>query len=437
MDFIEIIKSAYVSIFSNKLRSGLTMLGIIINVASVILVHVAGDSLNKTIDKAFSDSRNANSCIVSFVPTPQNKTAVMDSEGEYILPDNLYFSDIVVEKYCILFEGKVKPIYESEMKKSTVRSDKSQSVSQTEMLAVNEAYADVLDSDIIKGRFISADDMDKGANTAVISDITAENCFGSSDPIGQYIYIRDDEGIENQYVVTGVYDDENNNYQTAEVHKESIVSTVYICYSKFLMNYQDYILESNSQGFQLRNITDFDEFKHITTNFFESYFNEKDWTVDLFLMTDEVISIQKILELLTHVMNLITFISVIVGGIGIMNVMTVSVNERTQEIGIKKAIGARSSTIIIEFLVEAVILSVIAVFIGIVIGLFLSINFISITRIICNLMIKTMNITVVFSPPYAAVLYAMVSGIITGVIFGIYPALKASQMNITDSIRQA
>lgn len=437
MDFVEIIKSAYVSIFSNKLRSGLTMLGIIINVASVILVHVAGDSLNKTIDKAFSDSRNANSCIVYFVPTPQNKTAVMNSEGEYILPDNVNFSDMVVDKYCNLFEGKVKPIYESEMKKSSVRSDKNQRVSQTEMLAVNDAYADLLDSEIIKGRFISVDDMEKKVNTAVISDITAEICFGSSDPLGQYIYIRDDKGIENQYVVTGVYEDENNNYQTAEEPIENVVSTVYICYAKFLMNYQDYILESDSQGFQLRNITDFDEFKRITTNFFESYFNEKDWTVDLFLMTDEVASIQKILELLTRVMNLITFISIIVGGIGIMNVMTVSVNERTQEIGIKKAIGAPSSTIITEFLVESVILSVIAAFVGIVIGLFLSVNFISIARIVCNLIIKTMSITVVFSPPYAAVLFAVISGIVTGVVFGIYPALKASKMNITDSIRQA
>ena len=413
------------------------MLGIIINVTSVILVHVAGDSLNKTIDKTFTDSRNVNCCMVSFVPTPHNKTAVVNSAGEYILPDNMNFSKKVIEQYCSSFNGNVEPVYESQKCSATVRSDANDSFSQTNMIAVNEAYSSILEEELISGRFISFDDMEKKSNTAVISDITAETCFGSSDPVGQYIYIRGDDGIENQFVVTGVYKYDDIEYTTKEEREQFITSNVYVCYSKYLLNNPNYVETSDTQAFLIKNVTDMDEFKRVTTNFFDAYYGDKDWGVEVILTTDEIMNIQKLLKLLTRVMTLITIVSTIVGGLGIMNVMTVSVNERTRDIGIKKAIGARSSTLIMEFLAEATILSFVSAIIGIILGLLLSVNFISIARIICNFSIKTININVVFSPPYTAVLYAMLSGIITGIIFGIYPAVKASSMNITDSIRQA
>ncbi len=436
MSFLELIKSAYVNIFSNKLRSGLTMLGIMISVSSVILIHVVGDSLNKTMTNTFSDSNNANFCLVSVVPSSLNHTAVMDKKGNYIIPDKLKFNNKLIEKYCSRFDEKVQPIYESDISSCTVRG-KTTGVSMNDVTGVNDSFFVLsFENEIISGRTISAEDMEKNANTAVISDITAEICFGDEDPIGKYIYIRNETGIENQYVVVGVYEYDGITYDTTEEKENFITSDLYICYSKFLHNNRDYVTSMDGQSFLIRDIPDTDKFRQDSYNFFNEYFNDEKWTVEIILMTDEISGIQKILKLLTKVMTLITIVSMFVGGMGIMNVMIVSVNERTREIGIKKALGASSSVIISELLTESALLSLVSAGIGIVLGLLLSVNFISIARIICNYNIRTMNIDVVFSPPITAIFFSMISGVVTGIVFGIYPALKASSMNIIDSIRQ-
>lgn len=435
MNLIELIRSAFTSVCSNKMRSGLTMLGIIISVASVILIHVIGSSLNDTMADTFSEQKNANRCLLSVIPSHKNHTAVTDKDGNYIIPDSNRLTDKLIEQYCERFDGKVVPVYETGTYECTA-STSTGSTSSTELKAVNDAYVSFFDNEIISGRFISDEDMKKKANTVVISDLTAKKCFGDDEAIGQYIYLRVKDGVETQFVVVGVYEYDNVTFMTEE-EKSLIITPIYICYSKYLTENPDYIQSLDSQAFLLRNLPDVEEYRKESTAFFNEYFNDDKWEIEMYFMTDEISGIQKILKLLTRVMTIITIVSTLVGGLGIMNVMTVIANERIPEIGIKRAIGARTSVIISEFLIESTILSLISAVAGIILGLLLAVNFISIARIICNFSIKVVDVDVVFSPPFSIILYAMLSGVITGIIFGIYPALKASSISITDSIRHA
>lgn len=433
MNIIEMIRSSFVNLLSNKMRSGLTMLGIVISVASVILIHVVGDSLNSTLADTFSDSKNANRCIISIVPSAENRLAPTDKDGNFIIPESNKFTEKLIEKYCSKFDGRVEPVYETSSFDCTVYTEMNKPFIST-FNGVNSAYYSLFDNQMISGRFISDDDIEKRANTAVISDITANNCFGSEEPLGQYIYVRDTEGSESRFVVVGVYKYPNTQFMSAE-EKSLLVTPVYICYSRYLLDNPEKIMSVDSQAFLLKNTPDTEKFRKESAAFFSEYFNDDRWETEIFFMTDEVSGIQKILRLLTRVMTLITVVSTIVGGIGIMNVMTVSVNERIREIGVKRAIGARSSTIITEFLTEATLISVLSAIIGIIIGLLLAFNFVNIARIFCHYSIKMLDVDVVFSPPFPIMLYALISGALTGIVFGIYPALKASSVNITDSLR--
>jgi putative ABC transport system permease protein len=182
------------------------------------------------------------------------------------------------------------------------------------------------------------------------------------------------------------------------------------------------------------NISDVDGFKKLSNEFFKKRLDDPNWKTEVTLMSDDINYIVDIITLLTYIITIIAVASMIIGGIGIMNITIVNINERTREIGIKKAVGAGNSWIIFEFLTEAVLMSLSGALIGVVTGIISSFNIANIIKIICKVN-EIKNIQVLFYIPYSIIVFSIFFSIITGIIFGIIPALKTTKMNVIDALR--
>ena len=286
---------------------------------------------------------------------------------------------------------------------------------------------------IIDGRFINKSDDENGASSAVISNLAAKNCFGNDNPIGKQISIETEMGIIFNCVVVGVYE-YNNQYAMLQAEDEREVRTFAYIPIAYLKKFKSEVDESFTEvAFSLDKITDLDEYKETTNEFFNSYFSGTGWEVSTVLLTDQLDMINKVLRVITLIISIIAAISLLVGGIGVMNVMLVSVTERTMEIGVRKSMGASNNSIRIQFLTESIFVSILGAIIGIAFGLLTS----RLAAIIAMNIAKSKKFDMVIdlSIPTSAIIVSVVFSIIIGVVFGVYPANKAAKMQIVDALR--
>ncbi len=388
MNFIQGFKMAFKSILGNKLRSLLTMLGIIIGVAAVIALVAIGQGATKQVTEQVQ-GLGTNLLTVTILGRGSTSTLTYDQaaslgelEGvEYAAPYNTN-------------NGSVK--YGTD----------SVSVS---VVGTNAQYADVRDYAVASGRFVSQIDLDFYQKIAVLGSATAADVFGFADPVGEYIQIN---GM--RFKVVGVLAEKGDSSQgsnddivivpltTAErTFQSKGVRNVYIqAETSDAVDRTADLLEAELAGL-FRNNTD-------------SYrvYNQQD-------VLDTVSSVTDTLSL---ALGGIAGISLLVGGIGIMNIMLVSVTERTREIGIRKAIGAKKRDILIQFLIEAITLSGIGGMLGVGAGVGV------------GLAVSTaLEMEAVFA--YDTVALAFGFSVAIGVAFGLFPANKAAGLKPIDALR--
>ncbi|MHC1681823.1 MAG: ABC transporter permease [Clostridiaceae bacterium] len=396
MNLIENFKMAIDSIKSNKMRSFLTMLGIIIGISSVIMIMSIGSGGKNNITEQF-EKMGANNLTITVDSTKA-------SNGDYFT-----LKDIEAIKTKVDTVKYVSPTLSQKGKVSTDIASRNANITGS-----TEDYSQINNSSIVYGRFFSKDDALNSKSVILIDENSAKALFGYSNVIGKTLKLGNDTSSKNVTII-GVTESQSlgPTRDTA-----SIIMPI-----SFFQN-----LFTNSNHISSLTITavtkaEGDLAGKSALNILKSRHNiNNDDVYKLENNADRMTQVDSILGLFTSFITAVAGISLVVGGIGVMNIMLVSVTERTREIGIRKSIGATTKTILIQFLTESSIISLIGGIIGMIIGYTGA---------------QLIGLFVGITPSISVI---MVIGVILfsssiGIFFGIYPARKAANLDPIDALR--
>ena len=389
------LKMALRSIGANKMRSALTMLGIIIGVmALVVLVSLVGGATSSVTDA------------VSGLGTSMLTVSVSDDKGQ---PIDLATVNRWMEEEDSL--GLIAP-YISE---SATASANGESGTVT-VYGVTPAYYEVQGLQLVMGRFLKTSDVENHTYICVINETAATELIGYTDCVGQAISLN---GVE--YTIAGILSDDEDNL-TSMMTAGSLA--VYLPYTS-LLRLSDSLV-SNITEFYVSAPIDgtMDTVEAAMTAVLMERFEDDEDAFDISNQSVLEDTMSSITSVLTILLGGIAAISLVVGGIGIMNIMLVTVTERTREIGIRKAIGASRGNILCQFLMEAVVLCML----GCGLGIFLS------WAILQTVTTVVSSLDMTFTLDGGVVLIAVVFCFIIGVVFGLYPANKAAKMKPIDAL---
>ena len=387
-------KMALRSISSNKLRAALTMLGIIIGVmALVVLVSLVNGATSSVTDA------------VSGLGTSMLTVSISDDKG---LPLDLDTVNGYMEEDGI---GLVAP-YTS----TSVTASGEEASGDVNVYGTIPAFYSVQGMQLAMGRFLKTSDVENHTYVCVINETAATELIGYVDCVDQAISLN---GVE--YTIVGVLSD-NEDSLTSMMTSGSLA--VYLPYTSLLRLSDSLTSEVTSFYVSAPENGTMETVETAMTALLMERFEDDDeaFTVSSQSVLEDTMS--SITSILTILLGGIAAISLVVGGIGIMNIMLVTVTERTREIGIRKAIGASRGTILSQFLMEAVVLCML----GCALGIFLSWAILqTVTTVVSSL-----NMT--FSLDGGVVLIAVVFCFVIGVVFGLYPANKAAKMKPIDAL---
>ncbi|HBV67309.1 MAG TPA: ABC transporter permease [Clostridiales bacterium] len=398
--WLENIKIAFQSILSNKMRSLLTMLGIIIGISSVIAIVSIGDSMKGVMDNLYADVGKNRA--VMYVGNIDDMRST-----DFFYQDDL---DIIKDR----MGEKISYIVPSESVRSDVTLGKKSI--KLNMACVDSGYENVQKVKMLYGRMINKSDVERRAKIVVLEQNAAIKLFGKENVVGQYIRVKIDNNLED-LLVTGVYKNEISPF-LAMMQGQSMYEESYVPYTMpYSSDYAHYALDIFiSEKYSVSSVLD--EIGSLVAKLK----NRQPENYYLYSAEAEQTSINAVLGGLSLAVAAIAAISLLVGGIGIMNIMLVSVTERTREIGIKKSLGARTKDVLFQFLIESATLSAI----GGIVGTACGIGLVSLGSLF-------IPIPVVINP--ASILIAVVFSMIIGVFFGYYPAKKAAKSDPIDALR--
>lgn len=404
MHISESIKMALSAIRSNKMRTLLTMLGIIIGISSVIALVTLGNGSKSMMTKEFS-SYGAN-----------RATIYVGSEDDEIEQDlDPYFiKDNDVDMIKRIYGDRLEGISPSAGFAGTV--NKGRKTYTLNFNAVSDSYNKIDTFKIEEGRYFNAEDVENERQVAVIEKKMVEKYYNGKSPVGEIIQV-DVDGQTEIFRVIGVYS------KTASTMMRE-VSTSFNVYTPLSVGKR--ITETDMYGSIEVNVKKDQNVKETVKGIISVLERKHDATgkkmYQMFTMESQMKMMNKFTGTITTFVSAIAAISLLVGGIGIMNIMLVSVTERTREIGIRKAIGAKKKDILSQFMIESVIVSAIGGMIGIVTG----IGFAAIGT-------KIMKVPLAVDPK--VVCFAVLFSALIGVFFGMYPANKAAKLNTIDALR--
>lgn len=407
MLFIENVKMAIDSIFANVLRSFLTMLGIIIGVAAVITILAVGNGATDVITETFTD-----------VGATTVTLSVSDPD------DEISGEPITLEDFDVLSES----IDELEYISPLVRiSGQVRTVDDTSKTTIIEAAnldtqhtTQTMASQLIAGRYFNQQELDNAADVVVIDADLAEAVFNRTDVAGEMLRITS-EGTPMDLLIVGVtegmYAELQGQFDVEEL--PSFVSIPYTTTANYLPE-QTSITEAHLIVEDTEDISTVSQQVVRLLELRHDAVGSNIYTAQNFL--NALNQVNNVLDLFIQFIAAVAAIALLVGGIGVMNIMLVSVTERTREIGTRKALGATTNMILLQFLIEAVLLSVIGGLIGLFIGAVLS-------SILGNVLGLVPQIT------FGTVTGVLGFSIAIGVFFGIYPARRAANLNPIDALR--
>jgi len=410
LSFFEYILSSWQTLISNKMRSFLTILGVVIGVGAVVFLVSFGKGQQQQMNSIF-ENMGANAIYISASSRPfigaGGKESVITVEDADAIANNSEASAI----------KSVAPMYTKMLK--------CQYENQIHTVAVNgatRAIQQILNYNVAQGNFFSEDDERRANNVAVLGYETARDLFGSVNPIGEVIRIGG-----RKFDVIGIFE-QRGGFMGGSADN-FIMIPLPTMQSRFGIEtmpqghpVQTIVVEAKNTlliNAAKNEITSILRQRHHLREGEENDFNVID-------MQEVLKRMQQTMAIFQLFMASVASISLIVGGIGIMNIMLVSVTERTREIGVRKAIGARRSDILTQFLVESSMLSVS----GGIIGLLLA--------VIGSFSVKgqTMNNMPVSAPiSIDTVIMALLVALFTGIVSGTYPAFRAARLDPIEALR--
>ncbi|MGN0160866.1 MAG: ABC transporter permease [Lachnospiraceae bacterium] len=427
MLIIENIFMAFSSLMANKMRALLTMLGIIIGIGSVIAIMSVGNSISNSVTGSMEDMGSNNITVgLSRKSTQTQKTeSGRTFEGfsrNSAMKDEDYLSDEMISELLDEFEGQVASVLlEESVGSGTAILDGVEA--NVIVTGGNEAYIENQQLEILCGRTLTARDQEEGKRVVLVADDLATELFGE-DYTKAYgselpVYVNDKYYY---YTIVGVYDyDENATY--AGLDSTTVTTTVYMPLEAArnqnhkTSGYTQFTVLAAS-GMDAESLCDSLE-DWFNTNY---YRNNDSYEVSTFSMSTIISSMTEMLSTISIAISVIAGISLLVGGIGVMNIMLVSITERTREIGTRKALGATNGSIRFQFIMESIVICLVGGFIGIALGLGLSV-------------VATSILGFEASPSIPGIIFAVSFSVIIGVFFGYYPANKAAKMDPIDALR--
>ena len=406
MNIRESLKMAFSAIRSNKMRTLLTMLGIIIGISSVITLVTLGNGSKNMMTKEF-ENYGSNRAYV-YVSSGEDD----ESESKDMEPYYMKASDI--EMINRIYGDKLEGIsFSSGFSGSFIQGRKTYNISFS---GVSESYKDIENMTLESGRFLSKEDMNSENQVIVIEQKMVDEYYNKVSPIGQMLTV-DVGGQTQTFRIIGVYSvpkammvrEENNSFSVYTPYTLASSINESDLYAYFEAN----IKEGNDVKKTLQSIVSILERKHDAIG--KGYYIISTAESQMKMMN-------KLTGTITLFVTAVAAISLLVGGIGIMNIMLVSVTERTREIGIRKALGATHKEILSQFLIEAVIISLIGGMIGTLLGIG-----------IAELISKFAKIQA--SADLVTIMIAWSFSALVGILFGLLPANKAAKLNPIDALR--
>lgn len=399
MTLMECLTSAWRSVRSNKLRSALTLLGVVIGVGSVIALLSLGEGAKRDVVKQI---QGVGSNLIVVQPNWQNEQVRQGNNRRLSYTDEDIRS---ILKSCPDVKRIAPQSFTGTMARYGAKAER------TTACGVTANYADIRGTELSAGRFFSEMDVTSRRRVAVIGSGIAESLFGLKNPVGQHVKLW---GI--RFTVIGVIAPKEST--TFSMDGSSDDRYIYVpvrTLARFTHDQRYPVIFAQS--------TTAENTKKAADQM-RWYFDRRDGK-DVHLVqsqSDLVKMVGSVLAIFTAVLGGIGSISLIVGGIGIMNIMLVSVTERTREIGIRKAVGAKKRDILLQFLIESVVLCLMGGILGILLG-----------SGIAALVSKVSPVTAYVSP--FAVILAFASAVFVGLASGVYPAWKAGGLDPIEALR--
>jgi putative ABC transport system permease protein len=405
MELKEIIIEAFGTLGLNKMRTFLAVLGIVIGIGSVIALISLGESSQKSIQNQIQ-SLGAN--LLTVMPTGQSNGAVRGAAGggTTLTLDDAKAIETSSQINTINF---VSPELQRRAQVTAGRNN-----TNTSIIGVIPVYDEIHKITLASGVFINQYDVDALSRVAVLGSQAAIDLFGDGvDAIGQSIRINKQSfkviGLSAAKGGSGFNNPDDSIYIPLTSAQKLVFGSDYLSTISIEAKSKEVMTDAQNQiGYFLLS-------RHKLTDPSQADFS-------IFSQNDILATVTQVTNTFTMLLGGIAAISLLVGGIGIMNIMLVTVTERTREIGLRKALGAKKKTIITQFLTEAIILTFVGGFIGMALGIAIS-----------GILTKIMNVPFTISP-VAMTLAIGVSGAV-GIIFGWYPARKASNLQPIEALR--
>lgn len=413
MNIIIPIKISFKNLMAAKFRSFLTMLGIIIGVASVIIIFAVGQSAQELI---LDQIRGVGSNLIGVLPGASDEKGPPAS-AMGIVVTTLKYDDLLELKKPKNVTG-VEAAAGYLMGTATLKSnDKETGVSFTGTTA---DYLEVESTEVEKGRFISEDEEINLSRVAVLGASLSKDIFGEVEPLGKKIKIKDYD-----FTVIGVLEERTSAGFGVSSQDETVFVPLFTAQKLLLgINHLGYIrLKVDSEeniaiakadvANVLRNQHDIDDPE-------DDDFSVRDWASAI-----EIIS--TVTDAMRYFLLAVGTISLIVGGVGVMNVMLIAVNQRINEVGLRKAVGAKNSDVMIQFLIESATISFVGGVWGIIFGIAVS--------YLASVIINSLGYDWKFIISPISILVAVSVSVFIGIFFGLYPARKASKISPMEALR--
>jgi putative ABC transport system permease protein len=412
MNLFESMRVALHSLGANKLRSTLTMLGIIIGVGAVIALLSIGQGAGAAITQQI---QGIGSNLIIVFPGQVSNSGVRSASGSASL--TLADAYALGDSICCPDVAGIAPIY-SRSAQVTAKGNNT----NTTVTGTTPSFEVVRNFRVRRGRFIDARDLDTEARVAILGTETAKTLFGDLDPIGQPIKINrvpfrvvgimEEKGgtsffggSQDDVVFVPITSAQQRLFGTAAQTAQGAPRVSAVMVSAASEKRMNAAMAEITQELRRRH---------------KIIYQQDDFTV--ISQKDILGALNQITDILTLFLAAIAAISLLVGGIGIMNIMLVSVTERTREIGIRKAVGARRRDILVQFLIEAITMSVSGGVLGILLGSSI------------GLAVNTTGVITTMVTP-SSVLLAVGFSIAVGLFFGLYPAARAAALHPIEALR--
>ena len=406
----ESVKMALDTLRANKLRSALTILGIVIGVMTVITISSVINGLNNSVSTLVESFGTNVLWIFRFSVFGNRPTPEMLNRKQLTIDDMKAIAEL---PHVVAASASLRYQNFQFNAGSSVAKFGQRKVENVSLEGNTPSSMSVYDRNLTGGRFFTENDQERAEDVTVLGHDTAEELFGGVDPIGKEITV---EG--RTFTVIGVYEKAKNAFGGGKNPEDSFAHFPIMTFHKLHPEILDYWLSAKFDDQKNKPLVE-DEIRELLRRRRKVH-NEAEDTFSIFGAD----SITKLWNQITGGLFLLMFIlsavGLMVGGVGVMNIMLVSVTERTREIGVRKAIGATRNTILLQFTLEAIVLCALGGLIGVSAGAIISFGL--------HFLISS-QVSLVW------MLVAFLSSCFIGLVFGIYPAYKAANLNPIEALR--